>query len=125
MRSSSPRACRITDPSWLISKCSSPHGNGDAGWIPASPRLRLHQNCVLRQSFCTETGPSGSRLKIALYIEHGVGNGVGGAELMMANLAGAWSAQHDVDLVHHRPPLTRERLSAFCADDLSRVQIRA
>jgi glycosyltransferase involved in cell wall biosynthesis len=64
-------------------------------------------------------------LKIALYIEHGVGNGVGGAELMMAYLASAWSAQHDVDLVHHRPPLTKERLSAFCADDLSRVQIRA
>jgi glycosyltransferase involved in cell wall biosynthesis len=63
-------------------------------------------------------------MKIGLYIEHGVGNGVGGAELMMAYLASCWSQAHDVDLVHHRPPLTRERIQAFTTDDLTRVAIR-
>jgi len=63
-------------------------------------------------------------LKIGLYIEHGVGDGVGGAELMMAHLASEWSRQHEVDLIHHRPPLTRERLSRFTTDDLSRFTIR-
>jgi glycosyltransferase involved in cell wall biosynthesis len=64
-------------------------------------------------------------MRIGVYIEHGEGNGVGGAELMMAFLASAWSRAHDVDLVHHRPPLTRERLSLFSTDDYSRVTIRA
>lgn len=65
-----------------------------------------------------------SRVKIALYIEHGVGNGVGGAELMMAHLASVWSRGHDVDLVHHRPPLTRERIESFSSDDFTRVTFR-
>jgi len=64
-------------------------------------------------------------MKIALYIEHGVGNGVGGAELMMAQLASVWSREHDVDLVHHRPPLTKERIAEFSDDDFSRVTVRA
>jgi L-malate glycosyltransferase len=64
------------------------------------------------------------RVRIGLYIEHGMGDGVGGAELAMAYLASAWSCRHDVDLVHHRPPLTRDRLAAFTSDDLSRVNIR-
>jgi glycosyltransferase involved in cell wall biosynthesis len=63
-------------------------------------------------------------MKIGLYIEHGVGNGVGGAELMMAHLASRWSRTHDVDLVHHRPTLTRERIGLFTADDLDRVTLR-
>jgi glycosyltransferase involved in cell wall biosynthesis len=63
-------------------------------------------------------------MKIGLYIEHGVGNGVGGAELMMAYLASAWSRSHDVDLVHHRPPLTPERFSLFSSDDFSRFRMR-
>jgi len=60
-------------------------------------------------------------VKISLYIEHGVGNGVGGAELMMAHLASVWSAQHQVDFIHHRPPLTRERIASFSDEDYSRV----
>jgi len=64
-------------------------------------------------------------MKIGLYIEHGVGNGVGGAELMMAHLASAWSREHDVDLVNHRPPLTRERLASFTDDPLDRVNVRS
>jgi glycosyltransferase involved in cell wall biosynthesis len=65
------------------------------------------------------------RRKIGLYIEHGVGGGVGGAELLMASLASAWSHAHDVDLIHHRPALTRERFAEFTTDDLSRVKICA
>ena len=64
-------------------------------------------------------------MRIGVYMEHGVGNGVGGAELMMAYLASVWSRQHDVDLIHHRPPLTRERLSLFSTDDYSRIDIQA
>jgi len=64
------------------------------------------------------------RLKIALYIGDGTGNGVGGAELMMAYLGSVWSVHHDVDLVHHRPQLTRERLEEFATDDFSRLNIR-
>jgi glycosyltransferase involved in cell wall biosynthesis len=63
-------------------------------------------------------------MKIGLYIEHGVGNGVGGAELMMAYLASVWSRNHDVDLVHHRPPLTRERISLFSSDNYDGVNFR-
>src|SRR5205085_1272909 len=64
------------------------------------------------------------RRKVGLYIEHGVGGGVGGAELLMAALASAWSHSHDVDLIHHRPALTKERFANFTAIDLSRVRIR-
>ena len=63
-------------------------------------------------------------MKIGLYIEHGVGNGVGGAELMMAQLASEWSSEHQVDLIHHRPPLTRERIEMFSPDDFQRVTFR-
>ena len=63
-------------------------------------------------------------MRIGVYIEHGVGDGVGGAELQMAYLASAWSHDHDVDLIHHRPPFTRERVARFSADDLSRVTFR-
>jgi glycosyltransferase involved in cell wall biosynthesis len=70
------------------------------------------------------TSAAGYILKIGLYIEHGVGNGVGGAELMMAYLASTWSRDHTVDLIHHRPPLTRERIASFSDDDYSRVTVR-
>lgn len=63
-------------------------------------------------------------MRVGLYIEHGVGNGVGGAELMMAHLASLWSRSNEVDLIHHRPPLTLERLSLFSTDDYSRVTVR-
>jgi glycosyltransferase involved in cell wall biosynthesis len=63
-------------------------------------------------------------VKIALYIGDGVGNGVGGAELMMATLASAWSRDHAVDLVHHRPELTRERIAMFSNDNYAGVNVR-
>jgi glycosyltransferase involved in cell wall biosynthesis len=62
-------------------------------------------------------------MRIGLYIEHGDGNGVGGAELKMAQLAAAWSRTHDVDLIHHRPPLTRERLASFADEDFRGFRI--
>ncbi len=63
-------------------------------------------------------------MKIGVYIEPGGGNGVGGAELVAAHLASEWSRHHDVDLIHHRPSLTRERLARFSTDDYGRVNIR-
>src|SRR5437763_4508106 len=63
-------------------------------------------------------------MRIGLYIEHGVGDGVGGAERAMACLASEWARSHRVDLIHHRPPLTKERLATFVPDDLSAVTIR-
>ena len=43
---------------------------------------------------------------------------------MMAHLASEWSRAHQVDLVHHRPPLTRERIEMFSTDDFGRVTFR-
>jgi glycosyltransferase involved in cell wall biosynthesis len=63
-------------------------------------------------------------LRIGIYIEHGIGNGVGGAELAMAHLASVWSQTHAVDLIHHRPPLTADRLALFSTEDYSRVNVR-
>jgi glycosyltransferase involved in cell wall biosynthesis len=63
-------------------------------------------------------------VKIGVYIEHGVGDGVGGAELKMVRLASYWSRHHDVELIHHRPTLTLERLATFTDDDLQQVRIR-
>jgi hypothetical protein len=42
-------------------------------------------------------------MRVGVYIEHGVGDGVGGA---------------------HRPPFTKERVARFSPDDLSRVRFR-
>ena len=63
-------------------------------------------------------------MKLGLYMEHGFGNGVGGAELMLAHLASVWSREHDVELVHHRPELTRERFALFTHDPLNDVTMR-
>lgn len=63
-------------------------------------------------------------MKIGIYMEHGAGDGVGGAELAMARLASAWSRSHAVDLVHHRLPLTPQRIAQFTSDDLGRVAFR-
>jgi glycosyltransferase involved in cell wall biosynthesis len=63
-------------------------------------------------------------VKIGLYLQHGAGNGIGGAELKMAYLASVWARHHEVDLIHHRPLLTRERLAMFSADAYEGVNIR-
>jgi glycosyltransferase involved in cell wall biosynthesis len=42
----------------------------------------------------------------------------------MAFLASAWSRTHQVDFIHHRPPLTKDRLQLFTTDDLSNVTFR-
>src|SRR5262249_2157629 len=72
-------------------------------------------------------GATGGRrgvVKTGLYVGDGVGDGVGGAELMMAYLGSVWSRAHDVDLIHHRPELTRARLAAFSSDDLGHITLR-
>jgi len=63
-------------------------------------------------------------MKIGIYLDHGYGNGVGGAEMQMAYLASVWSRTHQVDIIHHRPQLTRERLSTFSSDNLDSVDFR-
>lgn len=63
-------------------------------------------------------------MRIGLYIEHGVGSGVGGAELQMALLASTWSRKHQVHLIHHRRHFTPERVAMFSPDDLSKVTFR-
>src|SRR4051794_20473059 len=63
-------------------------------------------------------------MKVGLYIAHASGTGIGVAELLMAHVASVWSQTHHVDLIHHRPPLTRERLELFCGDDYSSVRFR-
>lgn len=63
-------------------------------------------------------------MKIGLYFEHGDGNGVGGAELMMAYLAAQWARTHEVDLIHHRLTLTRERILKFLGDESAPVRLR-
>src|SRR5947209_11853264 len=42
----------------------------------------------------------------------------------MAYLASVWAREHEVDLIHHRPPLTRERIASFSTDDYTRVNFR-
>src|SRR5947199_8623288 len=63
-------------------------------------------------------------MRIGLHLADGTGSGVGGAELMMAYLGSVWALEHDVDLIHHRPALTHDRLAAFSTDDYSRVNMR-
>jgi glycosyltransferase involved in cell wall biosynthesis len=50
--------------------------------------------------------------------------GVGGAEISVARLAEAVANSHDVEIIHHRTILTRERLSAYSGADLTGVRVR-
>jgi glycosyltransferase involved in cell wall biosynthesis len=63
-------------------------------------------------------------VNIGLYLQHGTGSGVGGAELMMATLGAAWAADHAVDLIHHRPELTMQRLAHFSGREYPGVRAR-
>jgi hypothetical protein len=47
------------------------------------------------------------QIKTELYIEHGGDYGVRGAELKR-RICRLWFHDHQVDLIHHRPPLTGE-----------------
>jgi glycosyltransferase involved in cell wall biosynthesis len=60
-------------------------------------------------------------MKIGLYLQAD-GDALGGSEYWLASLAQAFSARHDVTLLHHKPALTVDRLAAFSGHDLSRVR---
>lgn len=60
-------------------------------------------------------------MKVGLYLQAD-GDALGGSEYWLASLAHEFSARHDVTLLHHKPALTLDRLSAFSGHDLSRVR---
>jgi glycosyltransferase involved in cell wall biosynthesis len=61
--------------------------------------------------------------KIGLYNEP-YGSGIGGSEYQIAVLAEALSKTHEVELVHHRSPLSVEQLEEFSETDLRSVRLR-
>ncbi|HWP42822.1 MAG TPA: hypothetical protein VNO14_06285, partial [Blastocatellia bacterium] len=62
-------------------------------------------------------------LKIGIHNEPS-GGGIGGSETTVAMLAEALSRSCEVEIVHHRPTLTLERLAALSGASLSRVRLR-
>jgi len=62
-------------------------------------------------------------MKIGIYNEPRDG-GIGGSEISVAVLAEALANQHDVEIIHHKSYLTRERLAEISGTDLSGVQLR-
>jgi hypothetical protein len=62
-------------------------------------------------------------LKVGIYNEPPEG-GIGGAEVSVAVLAEALAAGHQVEIVHHKPEMSRERLAQLSATDLSAVSMR-
>jgi len=62
-------------------------------------------------------------LKVGIYNEPPEG-GIGGAETSVAVLAEALAARHQVEIVHHKPEMSRERLAQFSTTDLSAVRMR-
>jgi glycosyltransferase involved in cell wall biosynthesis len=59
-------------------------------------------------------------MKIGLYLQAD-GDALGGSEYWLACLAHEFAARHQVTLLHHKPSLTLDRLSAFSGHDLSSV----
>jgi len=62
-------------------------------------------------------------LKVGIYNEPSEG-GIGGAETSVAVLAEALAARHQVEIVHHKSEMGRERLAQLSATDLSAVRMR-
>jgi glycosyltransferase involved in cell wall biosynthesis len=52
------------------------------------------------------------------------GTAIGGAEVVSAVLAAALRGRHDVELVHHHPTLTAERLAEFAEVGLDGIAVR-
>jgi glycosyltransferase involved in cell wall biosynthesis len=50
--------------------------------------------------------------------------GIGGSEISVAVLAEALAKRHQVEIVHHKSNMTRERLAEISETDLSRVRMR-
>jgi hypothetical protein len=62
-------------------------------------------------------------VRIGIYNEPPEG-GTGGAEASVAVLAEALSARYQVEIIHHKPYMNRERLAEISETDLSVVQMR-
>lgn len=62
-------------------------------------------------------------MRIGIYQEP-CGGGLGGSEFVTAVLAQALSDRHAVDLIHHHPGVTRDRLEDFFSLDLGAVRMR-
>jgi glycosyltransferase involved in cell wall biosynthesis len=62
-------------------------------------------------------------VKICIYNEP-YGEAMGGCEVCVAVLATALAGEHDVEIVHYRPQMTREVLANFTNTDLNEVQLR-
>ncbi len=62
-------------------------------------------------------------MKIGIYNQPS-GDSIGGTEQCVAVLAEALQHEHQVEIVHHKPTLTAERLAQYCGVDLSNVHLR-
>lgn len=62
-------------------------------------------------------------MKVRVYIEPPT-TAIGGVEQIAVTLAGIFVPAHDVEIVHHKPKMTREQLEQIFAMDLSRVAMR-
>jgi glycosyltransferase involved in cell wall biosynthesis len=62
-------------------------------------------------------------LRISIYDEP-ASSGIGGSEFVAASLAETLAKDHQVDLFHHIPWLTSEKLAQSCGTDLSNVGLR-
>ena len=61
-------------------------------------------------------------MKIKIYNEP-QGGSIGGCEVCVAVLAEGLALEHEVEIVHYRPTMTRDLLADFAAVDLSRIRL--
>src|ERR1044071_2832006 len=62
-------------------------------------------------------------MKIGIYNEPARG-GMGGSEVSVAGVAEALAARNDVEIVHHKPYMTRRALAEVSCTDLEAVRVR-
>jgi glycosyltransferase involved in cell wall biosynthesis len=65
---------------------------------------------------------AGRGMTVGIYIT--TGEGLGGADGMVAELAGALALSHDVEIIHHKRALTAEALADFAGVSLDGVTLR-
>src|SRR5262252_1231797 len=65
----------------------------------------------------------GGKMQLAIYDEP-FGGGIGGSEYCAAVLASGLANDFDVEIVHHKPEVTRETMMQCFGEDLSRVSVR-
>ena len=62
-------------------------------------------------------------VRVGIYNEPCDG-GIGGSEISVAVLAEALSSRHEVEIIHHKPCIERQRLAGISGTDLSAVRMR-